>query len=67
LAEISDAMSMEDRTKQSGRLEVNMKYRYPWVLALLLNEFALSPFHIMQRLFYSTHRGTMLLARGTKP
>lgn len=59
-------MSMEEKTKQSGRMEVSFKYRYPSVLSLLLNEVVIYPLHLLQKGFYGSNRGTMLLARGER-
>jgi SAM-dependent methyltransferase len=54
------ALSMDDRTRQSGNRNVRFKTTFPGVLKLVLNEVVMYPFHVLQKLF-SRNRGSMVI------
>ena len=54
------ALSRLERTKQSGRRRVTLKTHFPACLGFVLNEFALLPFHWIQRFFTKSNRALVL-------
>jgi SAM-dependent methyltransferase len=56
------ALSMTDRTKYSGRRHVPGKTHFPAVVVLLLNEWTLYPFHLMQKIFSRASRSLVIYA-----
>lgn len=49
------------RTKTSGILEIPFKTVFPSFFKLILNKFIMWPFFVLQRFFYNTDRGLMML------
>jgi cyclopropane fatty-acyl-phospholipid synthase-like methyltransferase len=54
------SLSMQERTKQSGRRLVNFKTRFPTVLGLLLNRYTMIPLHILQKMFAGSESALVL-------
>jgi SAM-dependent methyltransferase len=54
------ALSALERTKQSGRRSVRYKTHFPRVLGLLLNEYPMYPFHMLQKAFCNSERALVL-------
>lgn len=54
-----------ERTRTSGLQEIPLKTVFPPVFRLLLNRVTLSPLFVLQRLFYQTDRGLVLLGSGS--
>ncbi len=55
------ALSALERTKLSGRRQVKYKTHFPSLLGLLLNEYTLYPFHLLQKFFAKSDRALVLL------
>ncbi len=45
------ALSMIERTKQSGHRKVHFKTHFPAILGIILNVFTMYPLHVLQKLF----------------
>jgi SAM-dependent methyltransferase len=54
------SLSMLERTKQSGRRQVNYKTVFPAAFGLILNRWTMKPFHIIQRCFTRSDRAMVL-------
>lgn len=59
------SLSMVERTKQSGIRDVPMKTNFPNVFGLLLNERAIYPLHLVQKLFGRSNRAMVLYVEAT--
>lgn len=54
-------LSALERTKLSGRRQVKYKTHFPSLLGLLLNQYTVYPFHLLQKLFAKSDRALVLL------
>lgn len=54
------------QTTSSGVREIKWKTTYPAVFKLVLNRYTLFPFHLLQKLFFDTDLGTMIIAVAQK-
>jgi len=54
------SQTMEQRTQASGRRRVYGKTIFPDIAAVILNEFVLYPFHLLQKLFSKSERALVL-------
>jgi SAM-dependent methyltransferase len=61
------AMDMQGRTQASGRREVTGKTWFPSPARVILNEFCLYPFHILQKILSRASRALVVYAEYTKP
>ena len=53
-------LGIDDRTRLSGNRKVKFKTHFPRYMKLILNEFTLYPFHLMQQ-FFRTNSGAMVI------
>jgi hypothetical protein len=53
-------LSQSQRTTESGRRQVRFKTHFPTVLALVLNELCLAPWHLLQKLCMDSERALVL-------
>jgi SAM-dependent methyltransferase len=53
-------LSALERTKQSGRRQVKFKTHFPSVLRIFLNEYALFPLYLLQKLFSKSERALVI-------
>lgn len=60
-------MSQVARTQASGIREIPFKTVFPAPFKLVLNPVAMSPFFLLQRLFYRSRLGLTLIGSGRKP
>lgn len=60
-------LSKVDQTKTSGIREIPFKTVFPSWFKLLLNRTTLYPLFVLQRFFYSTNLGLVMLAFGRRP
>jgi SAM-dependent methyltransferase len=58
-------LSEETRTRQSGTRSVPFKTNFPRATAFILNERALYPLHVLQKLFRGSDRALVLYAEAT--
>ena len=58
------ALSMQERTEQSGIRNVPMKTDFPSILGWLLNESVMMPLHILQKLFSGSKNSLVLYAEA---
>jgi SAM-dependent methyltransferase len=61
------AMDLRRQTEQSGIREIPFKTLFPPIFRAILNRATMSPFFVLQRLFYQTGLGVTLLARARCP
>lgn len=54
------ALTPMERTRLSGRREIMGKTRFPGIAGLLLNEYALYPFHLLQKLCSRAERALVI-------
>ena len=54
------ALSMEERTRESGRREVYGKTVFPSLAGLILNERSMYPFHFLQKAFSHSERALVI-------
>lgn len=59
-------MSALERTKHSGRRQVNFKTHFPSIIGLLLNKVTIFPLHLLQKLF-SKSQSALVLYFEAKP
>jgi hypothetical protein len=57
-------LSMKEKTKISGLKDIPFKTAFPPYFRLFLNKFTMYPFLILQRCFYQTGMGIMMLGTG---
>ena len=57
-------LDQEERTKVSGISEIKMKTVYPWWFKYLLNRVTLWPLFMVQRLWYGSDKGPIMLGKG---
>ncbi|MBN2560296.1 MAG: methyltransferase domain-containing protein [Phycisphaerae bacterium] len=60
-------LPLAERTKLSGQKDIPYKKVFPPWFRLVLNEYTYCPFHILQRLFYKTNLGLVMIASGRRP
>jgi SAM-dependent methyltransferase len=60
------ALSLHERTKQSGNRDVAMKTRFPVLLGLILNKISIYPLHILQKLFRKSENALVLYFEARK-
>lgn len=60
-------MSDIEKTKASGIRDVRFKTTFPKILSLLLNEFALLPFHWLQKAFSNSRNSLVLYFEASPP
>lgn len=53
-------LSLLERTKQSGRRQVKFKTYFPSLLGIVLNEYTLYPFYLLQKLFAKAESSLVL-------
>lgn len=56
------ALSPSDQTRLSGKRDVPLKTSFPFMFGLLLNEYTLLPFHLLQMLWRNDPRSLVLYA-----
>ena len=56
------SMNKEHQTVTSGVREIRWKTVYPSIFHLILNRFTLWPLHLLQKLFFDSDYGTMVIA-----
>jgi SAM-dependent methyltransferase len=61
------ALSLHERTKQSGNRDVAMKTHFPVLLGLILNKISIYPLHILQKLFRKSEDALVLYFEARKP
>ena len=59
--------SQDGRTKTSGIRDIPFKTQFPSAFKLVLNPVAMYPWFMLQRAFYRTNLGLILLAKGRRP
>ncbi len=60
-------LSPLERTKRSGKREVKFKTHFPSILGMLLNEYTLFPFYIVQTLFSNSKCALVLYFEASPP
>lgn len=60
------SLSMSEKTKLSGNRNVPFKTSFPNVLKIILNEFTMWPFHILQKLFHSNNSSMVIYFEAKK-
>lgn len=60
-------LSALDRTKQSGRRNVRFKTHFPSIIGLILNEYTMMPFHLLQKCFSKSQRALVLYFEASPP
>jgi len=58
-------LRQKEQTKQSGIQDIPFKTVFPAFFSVILHPVMLSPLFLLQRCFYQTDRGLILLGRGT--
>lgn len=53
-------LSLSDRTKASGRRQVKFKTHFPSILKLVLNEYFLWPFNVLQKIFRNSKNALVI-------
>jgi hypothetical protein len=59
-------LSQTERTVYTGNREVNYKTRFPRIFNLILNEYALYPLHVFQKLFIKNKNSMVIYMELTK-
>ena len=58
-------MSQEEKTKESGIMDIPYKTLFPSYYKLILNRITMMPLCLLQKLFYNSDRGVVLLISAT--
>ena len=61
------SLSKDKQTETSGVRKIKWKTIYPAWIKVFLNDKTMYPLRILQRLFYNTDRGTIIIAAATVP
>lgn len=60
-------LSAQEQTVLSGNREVMYKTDYPWYLSLVLNDFTMYPFHVLQKLFARSSNSMIIYSELVLP